>query len=92
MYRLTHKGCLIASCTGLLGFTAAAHAATEDFETFTTGQSVNSQGGWTVEDEFGNSGELFDEEVVDLGGNKAWRLSNEIASGGFRAYPDNPLC
>ncbi len=55
----------------------------EDFESFTPGISVNGQGGWTVEDEFGNSGELFDESVVDDAGNKVWRLSNAFTSGGF---------
>jgi len=79
--KMTRAAVLSAVCALLLA--GQAFATTVNFEGMTTGTSVNGQGGWTVEDEFGNSGELFDEEVVDLGGNNVWRLSNAIATGGF---------
>jgi len=37
-----------------LVLTSAAMAAVTDFEGFTTGTSVNGQGGWSVEDSFGH--------------------------------------
>jgi len=66
-------------------------ATVTDFETFTTGVSVNGQGGWTVEDSFGNSGELFDEEVIDDGtGNQVWRISNSYTSTSYSNQPFSP--
>lgn len=59
----------------------------EDFESFNAGASINGQGDWTVEDSFGNSGELFDEAIVDLGGNKAWRISNAYTASGYSNQP-----
>ena len=74
--------------------TVAARAGIVDFDDFTAGQSVNGQGGWTVEDSWGHdlvegglSPQPFDEAVVDLGGNKAWRISNAIASSCYSAQP-----
>jgi len=64
-----------------------ALAAPEDFESFTDGQSINGQGGWTVEDSFGNSAELFDERIVDDAGNKVWRVSNATTSGSISNQP-----
>lgn len=77
---------------GAAAFAVVPVALAEDFESFTAGSSVNGQGGWTVEDEFGNGradiGQpAFDEEVVDLGGNKVWRLSNAVATTGFSDHP-----
>lgn len=67
----------------------SATAAIVDFEGFTPG-SVNGQGGWTVEDEFGNSVNAFDQEVTDDGsGNNVWRLSNAHTSGGFSDQPNS---
>jgi hypothetical protein len=67
--------------------TPGARAAFTDFESFTLNDSVNGQGGWTVEDSFGNSAELFDEEVVDDGGNQVWRISNEYTSTSYSNQP-----
>jgi hypothetical protein len=47
-----------------------------NFEGFSLG-SVNGQGGWGV------SNPLFDQEVVDLAGNRVLRLSNRYTSGSF---------
>jgi len=77
-------------------FIVASHQANADtvtFEGFTTGTSVNNQGGWTVEDEFGNGRPdiplpPFDEEVVDDGtGNTVWRVSNAVHSTSFSDQP-----
>ena len=60
----------------------------DDFESFSPNASVNSQGGWTVEDSFGNSSELFDEEIVDDGtGNQVWRISNEFTTTSYSNQP-----
>lgn len=64
-----------------------AAATTVDFESFLVNQSVNGQGQWTVEDSFGNSSELFDEEVVDVGGNNVWRISNATTSTSYSNQP-----
>lgn len=72
---------------GVLVLSAAAQAAvtTSDtsFTSFFTG-SVNGQGGWAV------SNASFDQEVVDLGGNKVLRLSNKVTSGSFGDMPFAP--
>lgn len=62
---------------------ASAQSIT-DFESFTAGASVNGQGGWSA------TNSNFDEEIVDLGGNKAWRVSNEFTSGSFGDQPFAP--
>jgi hypothetical protein len=68
-----------------------ASAAPINFDSFSVG-SVNGQGGWTVQDSFGNSANLFDQAVVDLGGgNKVWRASNAITSGSYSNQPFSQL-
>jgi len=63
-----------------------------DFEGLTQNQTINLQGGWTVEDSFGNDrndhGQTpYDEEVIDGGsGNAVWRLSDAV-TGGFSTLP-----
>lgn len=63
----------------------------EDFESFIVGNSVHGQGGWTVKDSFTTNPfdpSLTDESVVqEPNGNKVFRLSNSIASGGFSDKP-----
>lgn len=54
------------------------------FSGFTTGTSVDGQGGWA-------STGSWDEEVVDDGtGNNVWRVSNEMTSGSFGNMPFAP--
>lgn len=66
--------------------TGSTKAGLVTFEGFTPG-TVNGQGGWTVEDSFGNSTTAFDQEVVDDGtGNTVWRLSNSV-TGSFSDSP-----
>jgi len=81
--------CFAVMLTGVCAITTpGVQADTVTFEGFATGTSVNNQGGWTVEDEFGNSATSFDEEVVDDGaGNTVWRFSNGVGSSGFSDQP-----
>ncbi len=58
-------------------------ASFTDFESFTTGVSVNGQGGWS-------STGSWDEEVVDVGGNNVWRVSNASTGGSFGDMPFAP--
>lgn len=67
----------------LQGFALGANLSTTDFTGFTTGVSVNGQGGW------GSSG-AWDETVVSDGGNIVWRVSNAITSGSFGDMPFAP--
>lgn len=67
-------------CVGSMAVSAQAQSFT-DFESFTAGQSVDGQGGWLA------TNPNWDEEVVDLGGNKVWRVSNETTSGSFGDQP-----
>jgi len=77
----------------LLAVSGVAQATISDFEAFSTGQSINGQGGWTVEDSFGHDpveagkSDYFDEEVVDLGGNNVWRVSNAFAYSEYSFQP-----
>lgn len=66
---------------------ALAIAAYFEAPTFIVNQSVNGQGGWTVQDAFGNSGELFDEAIVDDGGNQVWRISNAFTAASYSNQP-----
>jgi hypothetical protein len=72
-----------------MNFNATAWAADTfnsnktDFETFTTGVSVNGQGGWV------KTGP-YDEEVVNDGGNIVWRVSNSITTGAISDQPFAP--
>lgn len=69
-------------------FALEANANPVTFEGFTLNTSVNGQGGWTVEDSFGNSVVSFDEAVVNDGtGNTVWRVSNSVTTGGFSNLP-----
>jgi len=55
-----------------------------DFEGFTTGASVDGQGGWS-------STGPFDQSVVDDGtGNTVWRVSNAVTAGSFGDMPFAP--
>lgn len=80
--------CFLISAIASVAIPLTANAGTITFDSFTTGTSVNGQGGWTVEDSFGNASELFDESVVDDGtGNKVWRMSNAAASTSYSNQP-----
>jgi len=89
--------------TGLLAVLASvavlaqpAGATTTDFTGFAPG-TVNGQGGWTVEDQWGNTSwgddpAQYDQEVMDDGsGNMVWRASNAVTSGGLSAQPFSPV-
>ncbi len=68
-----------------------ANGMTEDFESFGLG-TVNLQGGWTVQDSFGNGVVAYDQEVVDDGsGNQVFRLSNAVTSTNFSNQPFSHL-
>lgn len=83
---------IISVATMVLTVSATARAASVDFEGFTPG-TVNLQGGWTIQDQWGNSHigvgpAPWDEEVVDDGtGNMAWRVSNAEINGGLSDQP-----
>lgn len=63
-------------------FTAPVMAQSfTDFESFTTGVSVDGQDGWRA------SNPNWDEEVVQLSGNVAWRVSNAVTSSSFGEQP-----
>jgi hypothetical protein len=73
---------------------ASSHGTTTDFEGFNLG-TVNGQEGWTVEDEWGFgrtdiNQPAFDEEVTDDNGNRVWRVSNAVTTGGFSDHPYSP--
>ena len=91
--------CQLALCVAAafaLSSSAAATAAVTDFEGFATG-TVNGQGGWTVEDQWGKTSwgddpAEYDQEVTDDGmGNTVWRVSNAVTSGGVSAQPFTPV-
>lgn len=65
------------------GTSLAATMTDTDFEGFSTGVSVDGQGGWSATGD-------WDEEVVDLGGNTAWRVSNAATAGSFGDMPFSP--
>ena len=71
------------AAVGLLALLAGPASAQSftDFESFATGVSVNGQDGWRA------TNPNWDEEVVQLTGNKAWRVSNEVTSGSFGDQP-----
>ncbi|GAB2756574.1 hypothetical protein GCM10027020_05890 [Nocardioides salsibiostraticola] len=84
----------VATSLALVSLATAAFAGTTDFEGFTAG-SVNGQGGWTVEDEFGKGRAAalppFDEEVVIDGDNTVWRVSNAVTASSFSLQPFSPV-
>lgn len=71
-------GCLVLGLA-VVAVAAPAQAViqfNENFETFSTGVSVDGQGGWS-------STGPFDDEIVDDGGDRKLRLSNSVTSGSF---------
>lgn len=73
---------IVTSVIAAASTSIAANVVT-DFESFTAGSSVNTQGGWQAT-------ATRDEAIVDLGGNKVWRMSNAITSGSFGDQPHSP--
>jgi len=65
------------------GVALAVTLSSTDFETFTTGISIDGQDGWS-------SAPKWDEEVVDDAGNQAWRVSNAVFAGSFGDMPFAP--
>lgn len=82
---MTHSVRLLSLAFLTLSLTSA-DAGLVDFDDFAYG-TVNGQGGWTVQDSFGSSTFSVDQEIVDFGGGKAWRISN---SSGSTTYSDQP--
>lgn len=88
---MTRPSLMTTACAGALGLLLSAGMApaapvvthSTDFTGFTPG-SVNGQGGWGVS----NPG--FDQEVVDLSGNRVLRLSNQFTAGSFGDQPFAP--
>ena len=67
-----------------VGVALAVTLSSTDFELFTTGSSVDGQGGWA-------SAPKWDEEVVDENAdNKVWRVSNAVFAGSFGDMPFAP--
>lgn len=88
MFKTSLSRALALGATGFwlsVGVAGAAPVTTHstDFEAFSLG-SVNGQGGWGV------SNPNFDQEVVDLSGNKVLRISNRFTSGTFSDQPFAP--
>ena len=71
---------LLATCVAMAAMPSVFGQSLTTFDGFTAGQSVNGQNGWNAT---GN----WDEEVVDLGGNLAWRVSNASTAGSFGNMP-----
>jgi hypothetical protein len=70
-------------------FSAVKQLSNTDFEGFTTGVSVDGQGGWGIG--FGSPAVTVDEEVTDDGtGNTVFRFSNAVASGSVADMPFAP--
>ena len=73
----------------LPAFSAVKQLSQTDFEGFTTGVSVDGQGGWGIG--FGSPAVTVDEEVTDDGsGNNVFRLSNAVVSGSVADMPFAP--
>jgi hypothetical protein len=79
LHRMIGAALVVGTLVGaqVAGTAVAAPVTTHstDFEEFSLG-SVNGQGGWGVTGP-------FDQEVVDLAGNRVLRLSNRYTSGSF---------
>ena len=93
------KRSMIAVVSLVVVFLAAApaRASLDDFQTFTTDVSINQQGGWTVEDCWGNDfleggkPANLDEQIVNDGtGNIVWRISNAYAYNEYSSQPFSP--
>lgn len=81
---------IVATLVACVPLTSWAGTMTfTDFEGFTTGASVDGQGGWSVGTQNG-TGTPFDEEVVEFGGNTVWRISNAVTDGAFGNQPFAP--
>ncbi len=65
------------------GVVLATTLSSTDFEGFTTGVSVDGQGGWS-------SAPKWDEDIVDDAGNTVWRISNAVFAGSFGDMPFAP--
>ena len=75
--------------TNLSAFPAPQQLSQTDFTGFTTGASVDGQGGWDIG--FGAPNITVDEEVEDDGtGNTVFRLSNAVGSGSLGDMPYAP--
>lgn len=79
--RLSIAGALMLFATTGVAF--ALPLSTTDFEGFTTGISVDGQGGWA-------SAPKWDEEVTSDSGNTVWRVSNAVFAGSFGDMPFAP--
>jgi hypothetical protein len=84
---LTLIGLTVMLMSFFIGMSGTIHAlplSGTGFAGFTTGTSVDGQGGW------GSTG-TWDEEVVDDGtGNNVWRVSNATTAGSFGDMPFAP--
>jgi hypothetical protein len=80
--RLALAGAISVAVAGAaVAAPVTTHSTT--FDGFALG-TVNGQGGWGV------SNPAFDQEVVDLSGNRVLRLSNRFTSGSFSDQPFAP--
>lgn len=95
MYLSTTSSCAHASANAARALLLAAVAlplsiasaqSFTNFEGFTTGVSVDGQGGWGV------ANPAWDEEVVSFGGafGNVWRVSNAATAGSFGDMPFAP--
>jgi hypothetical protein len=66
-------------------------ATAASFENFTDG-TINQQFGWTVEDQWGNSANIYDQAItLDAVGTRVWQMSNAITSQSFSNQPCSPI-
>ncbi len=76
---------VLYALTAIVASPAFVSAQTwSDFEGFATNASIDGQGGWRA------TNTNLDQEIVDLGGNKVWRVSNAFSSGSFGDQPFAP--
>ena len=79
---------------GMLFLLPAHHrymATATSFENFVDG-TINNQFGWTVEDQWGNSANLFDQVItLDAGGARVWQMSSAITSLSYSNQPCSPI-
>jgi hypothetical protein len=87
LHRMIGAALVVGTLVGaqVAGTAVAAPVTTHSttFDGFSLG-TVNGQGGWGV------SNPAFDQEVVDLSGNRVLRLSNRFTSGSFSDQPFAP--
>lgn len=96
---------IIASAMALALSTSVAHAvpytitaneSVSNFGSFTPGTTVNqydiTQRGvhWSVVDEWNTSPGTYDQSIVSIAGNNAWRMSNAVTDGGYSSQPWSP--